>query len=155
MFEVLTYNPEDVYLSIGGYNCAGWDEISIERATPAYKLIKGIRGKHTRIKDEDTSALVTISLMQVSPTNDVLSELHTQDIIETTGRLDLLLIDKSGNSKFGSSEAYITGYPKRTFKDSIEYVVWTIQCQTTDNYIVGGNNQPNSELINKAIELFS
>ena len=155
MFEVLTYNPADVILIVGGYQCTGWDEISIERSTPTYRLVKGIRGKHTRVRDKDTSAMLTVSLMQVSPTNDVLSEIHAQDNLYGTGRIELSLADKSGNSKFGSSEAYITGYPKRSFKDQIEFVVWTIQCQSTDDYWVGGNNQPNTELINQAMKLFS
>lgn len=156
MFEVNTYNPTDVYLIIGGgYQCSGWDEITIERSVPSFKMIKGIRGKHTRVKDSDTSAIITISVMQVHATNDVLSELHRLDIEEGTGRIELILVDKSGNSSFSSSEAFVMGYPKKVFKDGIEFVPWTIQCQSTEEFIVGGNSRPDTSLINQAIELFS
>ena len=153
-FEVFTYNPGDVILTIGSYQVRGWDEISIERITKSFRLVKGIRGKHTRIKDSDTSAILTISLMQVSPSNDVLSEIHRLDLIEGTGRIELSLDDKSGNSSFSSAEAFIEGYPRKVFKDSIEYVVWTIQCQSTDDFLVGGNSRPDNALINEAIKLF-
>lgn len=154
MFEVITYNPADVFLSISGYNCTGWNEITIERQSQNFRFIKGIRGKNTRVRDPNSSALINISLMQVSPTNDVLSQILSQDLIEGTARLDLLLIDKSGNSLFKSSEAYITGYPKVSYRDSVEINTWSIQCQTTDQYDVGGNNRPNNEIINQIIKLF-
>jgi hypothetical protein len=155
MFEVNTYNPSDVVLLIGKYSCVGWDEISIKRTTPTFKMTSGIKGKNTRTRSSDTSALVGISLMQVSPTNDVFSEIHTQDILYGTGRIELLLQDKSGNSLFTSSEAYIVGYADKIFKDNIEYVPWYIQCLSTESYVVGGNTRPNTELINKALQLFS
>lgn len=147
MFEVITFNPADVFLNIAGYNCVGWNEISIERKSKNFRPIKGIRGKSTRVRDRDSSAIVNISLMQVSPTNDVLSQILEEDLELGTGRIDLLLVDKSGNSVFKSSEAYIDGYPKISYKDSVETAVWTFECQSTDTYFVGGNARPNNALL--------
>ena len=155
MFEINTYNPSDVTLLIGGYACSGWDEISIKRTTPTYKMIEGIWGKNTRVKSSNTSAMVIIALMQVSPTNDVFTEIHTQDVLFGTGRIELMLQDKSGNSLFTSNTAYITGFADKTFKDGIEFIPWSIQCLSTEVYIVGGNTRPDTQLINKAIQLFS
>lgn len=153
-FEVFTYNPGDVILTVGSYQAQGWDEISIERPVKAFRLVQGIRGKHVRIYDSNTTATLTVSLMQVSPTNDVFSEIHRLDLLEGTGRIELTLSDKSGNSTFSSEEAFIESYPKKVFKDNIEFVVWTIICQSTDDFLVGGNGRPDNALINEALKLF-
>lgn len=151
-FEVNTYNPSDVYLTLAGVNMIGWNDVTIVRASESFKFIKGIRGKHTRVRELDSSALVTIALMQTSPSNDILSEILSQDEVSGTGLLEITLADKSGNSLMSSSEAYLVGFPSKSFKDSIEFITWTIQCQSTDDYIIGSNTKPNTQLINKAIE---
>ena len=152
MGTVNTYNPSDVYLIICGHQCTGWQDITVERSTPAFKHIKGIRGKHTRVRDVDSSAIITITVMQTSETNDILSEVHRQDIENGTGRLELSLIDRSGSTLISSIEAYITSYPSKTFSDTIEFIPWTIQCQSTESFVIGGNSQPNAPLLGEALK---
>lgn len=147
MATVNTYNPSDVYLIIAGHICTGWNEISVERTTPSFRFVKGIRGKNTRVQDLDSSAVINITLLQTAQTNDILSEIHRQDIEEGTGRIELSLVDRSGTSSFSSIEAYIVNYPNKSFKDDFEPVTWTIQCQSTDDYIVGGNTTPETSVV--------
>src|SRR5690606_18976977 len=147
MFDVIIFNLADVLFSIARYNCVGWEEISIDRNSDVFKPIKAIRGGRTRVRDLDTSATVSLTLLQVSPTNDVLTRIVQEDYISGTGRIDLLLKDQSGNSIFGSSEAYIKGFPKVVYRDSVEAVVWVFECQSTDEYFVGGNSRPNNALL--------
>lgn len=154
-FTVNTYSAKDVSLSFGGYQIAGWDSISITRASPSFVTVKGIRGKHTRVPSGDTSATITVSVLQTSPSNDVLSEVHRLDIENGTGRLDVMLKDSSGKSVFSSDEAYITSYPETTFSGGFEYRSWTIYCQTTKSYNVGGNSYPQTNLFNKALDAVS
>jgi hypothetical protein len=154
MQDVYTYDPSQVKLLIGDYDAIGWDRISIKKTSPSFRLIKGINGKHTRTQDYDTSAVITISVMQTSPTNDVLSRVHELDIINGTGRLEILLKDNSGDSEFGSSEAFIEDYPESKFSDSIEFNVWTIICQSTDGFVVGGNARPSENVISDILSRF-
>lgn len=154
-FTVNTYSAKDVSLSFGGYQIAGWDSISITRTSPSFVTVKGIRGKHTRVPSGDTSATITVSILQTSPSNDVLSEVHRLDIENGTGRLDVMLKDSSGKSVFSSDEAYITSYPETTFSGGFEYRSWTIYCQTTKSYSVGGNSYPQTNLFNKALDAVS
>lgn len=152
-FTVNTYSPKDLSLSFGGYQIAGWDSISITRTSPSFITVKGIRGKHTRVPSGDTSATITVNILQTSPSNDVLSEVHRQDIETGTGRLDIMLKDNSGNSVFSSDEAYITSYPETTYSGNFEYRTWTIYCQTTKSYVVGGNSYPETNLFNAALNV--
>lgn len=152
MANVNTYNPSDVYLIICGHQCESWQEITVERSTPSFKHIKGIRGKHTRVRDVDSSAIITITVMQTSETNDILSEVHRLDIESGTGRLEITLMDKSGTTLISSIEAYIPNYPAKTFSDTIEFIPWTIQCQSTEDFVIGGNSQPSAPLLAEALK---
>lgn len=155
-FSVSTYSPSDVALVIGGYTLAGWDRISIVRRTDNFKPIYGIRGKHTRVrmggKDaRESSAFITIVLSQESQTNDVLSDIHRQDIEQGTARIALTLKDSSGSSVFSSDEAYITNFAAAEFSNDFGTREWRIFCQTTETYNVGNNTRPQTSIFDTAI----
>lgn len=153
MFNVYTYNPADVYLIVAGYICTGWNKITISRSSPTFKIIKGINGKNTRVQTDDTSATITLDCMQLSDTNDIFSQIHALDIENGGARLDIMLVDKSGTSVYRSEEGFIEGYPQATYADSIGYTSWTIHCLSMDEYVVGGNIQPDNDVINQVLSL--
>ena len=150
-FTINTYSPKDVILSIGGYQLTGWQSINITRSAKSFQVIKGIRGKNTRVPNKDTSATITISLLQSSASNEVMSWILDSDVSEGTGRIALTLKDKSGSSVFSSVEAYITGYPTASFTGQFEYRQWELFCQTTSTYTIGGNNRPSTSLFDSAL----
>lgn len=150
-FTVNTYSPKDVLFEIGGYQLTGWQSITVNRTVKGFTVIRGIRGKNTRVKNVDTSATITISLIQSSQGNDFLSYIHDLDLDEGTARIALTLKDKSGRSVFSSNEAYITGYPTATFSGQFEYRNWELFCQTTGTYTVGGNAKPASDLLDRGL----
>lgn len=150
-FTVNTYSPKDVILTISGYQLTGWQSITINRTVKGFTVVRGIRGKNTRVKNVDTSATINISLLQTSQGNDVLSYIHDLDLDEGTARIVLTLKDKSGRSVFSSNEAYLTGYPTATFSGQFEYRNWEIFAQTTSTYTVGGNARPTTDLLDNAL----
>lgn len=150
-FTVQTYSPKDVILTIGGYQLTGWQSVIIGRSVKGFAVIRGIRGKNTRVPNVDTSATITISLLQTTQGNDVLSRIHELDLVEGTARIALMLKDRSGHSVFSSDEAFITGYPTATFSGQFEYRNWEIFCQTTKSYVVGGNARPATDLLDGAV----
>lgn len=151
MANSYTYSPQDVRLVIGGYIFTGWNNITITRPK-SFLVVKGIRGKHTRVQNRDTSATLVISLAQTSPGNDVFSETLRQDIINGTARIALTLVDKSGSSVFSSNDAYVTGYPSATFSGQFQDRPWELFCQSTTDFNVGGNGRSSSSLINAVSE---
>lgn len=150
-FTVQTYSPKDVILTIGGYQLTGWQSINISRSVKGFNVIRGIRGKNTRVPNVDTSATITMSLLQTAQGNDVLSRIHELDLDAGTARIALMLKDRSGRSIFSSNEAYITAYPTATFSGQFEYRNWEIFCQTTQSYVVGGNARPATDLLDSAL----
>lgn len=144
MSSLFTYSPKQVIFSVGGYTLTGWQNVSVARSVQGFNPIRGIRGKNTRVQNSDTSATFTISLLQTSMGNDTLSRIHALDLERGTGRLDIILKDKSGTSVYGSSEAYILGYPETMNSGGFEYRVWRIFAQSTTTYTVGGNGQINN-----------
>lgn len=159
-FTVATYNPSDVSLVVGGYTLSGWDRISITRRTDNFKPVYGIRGKHTRVRmggkeARESSAFITVVLSQESQANDVLSEIHRQDIEEGTARIALILKDSSGGSVFSSNEAYITNFAASDFSSDFGTREWRLFCQTTETYNVGNNTKPQTSILNTAIDEIS
>ncbi len=150
-FTVNTYSPRDVILTVGGYQLTGWQSINISRTVKGFTVIRGIRGKNTRVPNVDTSATITISLLQTSQGNDVLSYIHELDLEEGTARIALMLKDNSGRSVFSSNEAYITGYPVATFSGQFEYRNWELFAQSTNTYVVAGNAKPATDLFDRAL----
>ncbi len=149
--SVVSYSPKDVQLIIAGYQVTGWQTISITRTNKGFTNIRGIRNKNTRLRNKDTSATITVSLMMTAQSNEVLSYIHELDLEQGTGRLVITLKDNSGKSVFSSNEAYITGYPAVTNSANIDYRNWEIFCQTTSTYLVAGNVRPTTSLFDGAL----
>lgn len=150
-FTVNCYSPKDVSLNIGGYPVAGWQSITIARSVKGWTVVRGIRGKNTRVRNNDTSATLVITLMGSSPTNDVFSQIHELDLEFGTARIALTLKDASGTSVFSTNEAYITSYPSAAFTGRIEDRTWELFAQSTESYIVGGNSRPVTSLFDNAL----
>lgn len=148
--NIVTYNPKDVLFTLGGSYITGWNSFTISRE-PSFLLRKGIRGKHTRIRTYDTSAMITISLPQTSEWNDIFSSIVTNDIASATGRCEITLKDLSGSSFFESREAYIVGFAEVSFDSTIATRNWTIQCLSTTTYNVGGNSKATTQLFDSAV----
>lgn len=130
--EVLTYVPSDVILLLSGYEITGWEAISIARSSPAFRQIKGIRGKNTRVQLPDSSAVITISALQTELLHEVLSKILEADIAEGTARLEISLSEISGGTRFSTINAYISGYPEIGYGKDNNTVVWTLLCENSD-----------------------
>ncbi len=137
--DVFTYRPGEVTLSVCGYVVEGWQNISVALHTSAFKQVRGIRGKNTRVRMKDTSGHIRITLNQTSITNNVFSELVQLDSKTGTARLEVVLKDNSGSSLFSSVNAYIEGFSDGNFSASQGERSWTILCDSIDSYFVGGN----------------
>lgn len=153
--QVNTYSPSDVDLIISGYKVFGWDQISITRNTPGFTPFKGIRGKDSRDRNTSTSATLSLSITSSCPVNTVLSYVHELDLRYGTGRLEIILKDGSGMSRFSSSEAYILAYPPVSFTGDTEYRVWNIACQSTSSWVMGGNTKPTTPLFDRITDFAS
>lgn len=149
-FNVNTYSPSDVTLAFGGYPLTGWNTISLRKNAPGFSAVRGIRGKNTRYRNTDTSATLSFSCLQTGEANDILSDIHREDLRTGSARISLTLKDGSGSSIFHSSEGFIVDFPEVVYSDGFEYRVWTIYCLSSEaDWNVGGNLSPSDSLFSK------
>jgi len=129
--SVRSYSPNDVTLTFGGYVLTNWDSIEVKRLQPSFKMVRGIRGKNTRIRTQNTAAEITITVPTTSITNVVLSEIVEQDEILGTGRIIVSIKDVSGMEVFNTPDAFIEGQAVRSYSSDMSTRVWTLQCMTS------------------------
>lgn len=137
--KVYTYSPSDVVLSVGGYIISGITSVAAQRNTPAFKIVRGIRGQNTRVYNKDTSAEMTVTLLQTSISNDLFSIIEQEDEKYRTGRLEISLKDTSGTTVWESDEAFIEGLPSTTLGKDLTDRTWKICMLSTRSVTTGGN----------------
>lgn len=152
-FSVNSYAPKDVMFIVGGYALTGWGSIRISRNSQVFTQVRGIRGKNTRYRNTDTSATITVSILQTEEANDILSNIVDLDSAYGTGRIALTIKDNSGNSIISSSEAFVAGYPEVVYSDGFEYRNWTIICNSTSTFDVKGNTVAQESIFKKISNL--
>ena len=138
-FEVYTYSPSEVILDISGYRITGFNSIRVSRNSPPFKMVKGIRGRNSRVRNRDTSCSITLDILQTALANDVLSDLIGLDLFSNSVRLNLSLTDALGNSKIESSNCYVENWPEVVYSDDLQFRRWVLTCLDTSVFIAGGN----------------
>lgn len=152
MLPVYTYSPEEVDFIVSGYKIVGWNNIAVARMSPGFTHIPGINGKNTRVRNKDTGATVIVDVVRTSPVNTVFSKIHQLDMTHGTGRLEIMIKDKQGQSLYSSIEAYIDRYPDEAFASEINNRRWTINCQSTSDWNIGGSEQAQESLFSRLTE---
>ncbi len=139
------YDPKQITLIFGPTGqITGFADgtfVTVEKNEDAFSLQIGTDGDGTRSKSNNQSGRITISLMQSSPANDVLSLIHNADLELGSGVFPLFIKDLQGNSIFEASQAWITRFPSAGYGREAEAREWVIE---TDNLIMfaGGSDEP-------------
>lgn len=142
MSRVYTYDPSQVKLNIAGYIITGMMDVTVSPNKPAFTIKQGIRGRNTRVNSRDTSAELTISILQTSISNDILSAIVESDRQLMTGRLEVSLTDASGTTFVASDEAFVESIPSAQFGREMQNRSWKICMLSTKGAIIGGNFKP-------------
>lgn len=119
-----TYSPDKVAIIVSGYSLPGLLNVSLTFNQPAVSIKRGIRGQNTRVINPDSSARLSLEVLQTSPTNDILFQIMRLDKVNKSARLDLTLSDVSGHTILQSSEAYVSSHPNITLSDGFNPRVW-------------------------------
>ena len=138
-----TFDPRLVNILIGGVPMQGFADgtfLSIDRDEDAFVKVVGADGTSTRIKSNNRSATLTLTLKQSSPSNDVLSGFAALDELSNTGVVPVLVKDNSGNSIYFSATGWVQKYPLSEFSKEISNREWTLDLVDTDIF-VGSNNE--------------
>lgn len=152
---VTTYSPKLVTLIISGYQIASIVSLSLAWTTPPFRLVPGIRGKSTRVRNTNSSGVLSVELLQTAIANDVFDQLIQADVSGGQAMLTVTLEDLSGRLKLQSNQAYIQNRPQIEFSNSSNNRVWEIaMLQIEDKDLAGSGNTLASlfDLVSKRAE---
>lgn len=136
-----TFDPKEVSVILGEYIIRGFsdDMISVVRDNPAWEMVIGSDGESTRVKSNDRSGTITITLQQSSPSNDDLSTLALADELSNTGLRPFYMKDSLGTSIYTATTCFVEQIPEAAYGKTASDRVWILK---TDNLIafLGGNS---------------
>lgn len=126
-----TYDPNNIAISLGSILAGGFtdgDFVTAERAEDAFTSKSGADGLVTRTHNRNAIGTVTLTLMAESPTNDLLSALHEEDVLFHTGVRSLTIKDLFGNTLVFAEEAWVKKPPPVTYGKESGEREWVIEC---------------------------
>lgn len=138
-----TYDASQVSVTVNGVPMKGAADgvfCSVEYAEDAFTKVKGTQGETSRSKSNDYSGVITITLMQTSPSNDILSALHALDRAQNAGVCVVNVVDNSGRSNHTATKAWIRRGPASAYGKEIENREWVFDCDVLTDFI-GGNTE--------------
>jgi len=139
--SVRTFDPKEVSVIVGEYIIRGFseDKITVARDNPGWELVVGADGEGTRVKSNDNSGTITITLQQASPSNDDLSTLANLDSLSNSGLRPFYMKDNLGTTIMTAATCFIEQIPEATFGKTQNDRAWVLK---TDNLVqfLGGNS---------------
>ena len=137
---IRTYDPKLTTVIFGPLQIQGFAEekISVSYSDDSFDLAIGCDGEATRVRKNNNSATITVTLQQSSPSNDSLSVISIADRATNTGMFPLTFVDGSGSTIAFAANAYIQKHPDLTYSNSNQTCQWVF---ITDNLgmFTGGN----------------
>ena len=134
---VKTYDPSNVSMFFNTIEMQGFAQdaaISLEHDEEDFTLVTGVDGEGTRSKTSIKSATITVSLMQSSLVNDLLSAHRLLDI-NTPGGIggkSLIIKDNSGTTLFACETAWIQKPPTADLNREATTREWIFRTDRVD-----------------------
>lgn len=153
--SIQTYDPSEVSLFLAAiYEIKGYSPdsmISISKDANYFNTSKGAFGNTERVKVEDKTYTLEITLSQTSPVNSILNGLATLDQASGRGRFPIFAKDSSGQSVFLAGDCWIQSAPVASYTTGNETRTWTIRCADMVWGIAG--NDPDSGAVDQLAQL--
>ena len=139
--SVKSYNAAEVSIIFAGIPLEGFADgtfVTAARNNDSFALTVGSDGEGARSKSNDKSGIVTLTLMQSSLSNDLLSAQALLDELSGDGIAPLLIKDLSGTTLVAAETAWIRKPSDVEFSKEITTREWIIETNALDIF-VGGN----------------
>lgn len=131
---LLKYDPAEVKLIFGAipvhHGAAKGTFITVEREQVSWRLIKGTDGEGIRVRTQNFSARVQLTVRAGSGTNDYLSAVSATDDITGVFTVPLTLKDGSGRSLYISPLAFVESPTDVSYSDQEGLNTWAFICNT-------------------------
>ena len=135
-----TYDPKDVILTVAGAIITGYAQdtfIQVDRESDQVDDEVGAEGDVARRITNDKRGSITVTLLQTSPSNLILSSLARVDELTGDGIFPVLVKDNRGNDLHVAPNSWIRKMPQTTYRSGIESREWVIRTSNLQ-MIVGG-----------------
>ena len=135
-----TLDSKKVIITVAGFPITGFSKtfVKITRAEDSFKKSVGADGFVTRVKSNDLSGSIEITLMQGSPSNSLLSALNNADERMGTGIVPVTVTDLSGTSASYAGTAWVKKPADQEWGAEDKDRAWTLDC--SELVIVEGGN---------------
>lgn len=138
---IKTYDPKLVIITMGGVPLGGYADgtfLTVVRDEAKFTKVTGADGETTRAKSNNQSGTATITLLQSSASNDVLSGFAELDDLNNDGVVPFLVKDLSGRTLVAAGEAWIEEEADDEFAKETSDREWTIALGPFQKF-TGGN----------------
>jgi len=138
------FDPSQFNVVIGGATMQGFSEDTMcefEFESESMSDVVGVDGEVSRSKNMDRRAKLTISLMQTSDSNDILSAIYNASRVGTNGG-DIVACrveDTNGRLVIAGPECWIMDTPKPSYGKTAKEYQWVIRIANCDAFF-GGND---------------
>lgn len=139
--SLATFDPASVVITVGGVPMSGYADGTfalLTRSVDAWSMVTGADGLTTRVKSNDRSGTLTLTLTQTSPSNDVLSRYAIADELSNSGIAEVLIKDLSGTTILFSATGWVQKFPDVEFSNILSNREWILGVSDIDIF-VGGN----------------
>lgn len=136
------FDPKQMPIVFGGVQMEGFSESTMakfEFESESFGDVVGVDGDVSRSKNMDRRAKLTISLMQTSPTNDLMSAMYNAGRLGVNGA-DVAAVrveDLNGRLVIAGAEAWIMDTPKPTWGKTAQEYEWVIRIANCDAFFGG------------------
>jgi hypothetical protein len=145
MSEFKVYDLSEVTCNFGGFPIEsgygdGDEVIKIEQLSPDFVTKEGADGSVTRSKTNKRLTRITITLLQTSPANAILSTLNNADRLAANGAgvVPILIRDRQGLSVFAAAECWVETPPPASYGGSDAERQWVLMAARPERFD-GGN----------------
>lgn len=125
-----TYDPAQISIILGGHIATGYADgtfVKLSRNADAWSTKSGADGETARAKSNDKTGVLELTIMQTSPTNDVLSGFAIADELKNAGTFPVLVRDANGNTIATSEQGWIKKIPDVEYGKEIAERAWMIE----------------------------
>jgi hypothetical protein len=138
------FSPDQFHVVFAGVTMQGFSEdsmCSLEFDSESFSDVVGVDGEVSRSKNMDRRAKLTISLMQTSATNDLLSAIYTAQRLGANGSdvAAMRIEDLNGRLVIAGAESWIMDTPKPKYGKSASEYEWIIRIANCEAFFGGSN----------------
>lgn len=138
---VRTFDAVGVAVTVNGIAISGFADgtfIRLEKTSDNYVMKSGADGKTSRAKLNDRTGSMTLTLMQTSLSNVVLSGIAELDQLSNAGVVPIGVTDINGTTTFFTATGWVRKMPDWEAGKDVNEVEWIFDCADI-NYVIGGN----------------